>query len=448
MLVINGKLIRWGNYLEIEEGKAIHIIDGAIVEIADQNELLQQFPKDELLDAKGQYVMPGNICAHTHFYGVFSRGMSIPGDAPDAFPAILNQLWWPLDRALDEETVRLSAEVCIIDAIKHGTTTVFDHHASGNYITGSLATIAKVVEKSGIRASLCYELSDRDGQRGIDEGISENKAFIERIKKDQPLNGRLQALFGMHASFTISEETMQRAVKSVGEDVGFHIHVAEHPVDEYDALKKYNTRIVDRLKQQGVLRNNSIIAHGVHIDAKEMSILADVGTWVGHQPRSNMNNAVGMSDVQSMLRLGVNVVLGNDGFSNAMWQEWKTTYLAHKLWHHDPRWMNGADVKRIAIDHNSRLASQQFGATIGVLEPGAKADIIFVDYTPYTPMTIGNLPWHILFGFRDSMVTMTMVDGNILMKDRQLITMNETATNEETQALVPALWERYQAQFK
>lgn len=447
MLITNGKIIRWGEYQEIDETSAIRIIDGIITDIAPQKELVQQYPQDEQLDAHGQYVMPGNICAHTHFYGVFSRGMAIPGSAPKDFPEILEKLWWPLDRALDEDTVRLSAQVCIADAIKHGTTTVFDHHASGNFIKGSLDTIAGVVEESGIRASLCYELSDRDGERGIKEGIDENRGFIEKVKSTKPLRGRLQALFGMHASLTISDDTMKKAIQSVDSQVGFHIHVAEHPVDEYDSLEKSGMRVVDRLANAGILRPNSIIGHGVHIDAKEMEILAETGTWVGHQPRSNMNNAVGMSDVQSMLRLGVNVVLGNDGFSNAMWQEWKTTYLAHKLWHRDPRWMNGSDLKKIAIDNNAKLASQQFNAKIGVLEKGAQADIIFVDYIPYTPITMGNLPWHILFGFRDSMVTMTMVEGVVLMKDRQLLTLDEKAMNEETQALIPALWGRYQSQF-
>jgi putative selenium metabolism protein SsnA len=447
MLIVNGKLIRWGEYETIEKCRAIRIVDDLITEIDDQSTLIDKYPDDEILDAQGQYVMPGNICAHTHFYGVFSRGMAIPGPAAKDFPEILNKLWWPLDRALNEDTVRLSAAVCIIDAIKHGTTTVFDHHASGNYITGSLNTIAKVVEKSGLRASLCYELSDRDGERGIEEGIAENVSFINNVKKNQPANGRIQSLFGMHASFTVSKQTVRKAVNSVGDDVGFHIHVAEHSVDEYDSIEKYGTRIIDRLKDEDVLRKNSIIAHGVHIDAKEIALLAETGAWVGHQPRSNMNNAVGMSDVQSMLRMGVNVVLGNDGFSNAMWQEWKMTYLAHKLWNNDPRWMNGMDLKKIAVDNNAKLANQAFNANIGVLEAGAKADIIFVDYTPYTPISTGNLPWHILFGFRDSMVTMTMVDGLVLMKDRKLLTMDEKAINEETQVLVPELWERYNAQF-
>lgn len=443
MLIINGIIISGDDNQPFHSGKAIRIQADKITEIDQQSILLDKYPDEDLLDAKGQYIMPGNICAHTHFYGVFSRGMAIPGAAPKDFVDVLNKLWWPLDRSLDQDTIRLSAAVCLLDAIKHGTTTVFDHHASANAISGSLHTIAKVVEESGIRASLCYEVSDRDGEEKAEEGIEENRQFHEQVFQQQPANGRIQSMFGLHASFTVSEETLRKAKENAGE-MGFHLHVAEHFVDEDDAKSKYDMPIVDRLQKEGILGDKTIIAHGVHIDAKEMTILADTGTWVSHQPRSNMNNAVGMADIQSMLRLGANVVLGNDGLSNAMWDEWRSAYLSHKLWHRDPRWMNGADIKTIAIDNNARLASSHFQTDIGYLREGAKADIIFVDYTPFTPLHPGNLPWHILFGFRDSMVTMTMVDGVVLMQDRKILTMDEKSINEETQQLVPYLWERYE----
>ncbi len=172
--------------------------------------------------------MPGNICAHTHFYGVFSRGMAIPGAAPKDFPEILEKLWWPLDRALDLEAVKYSALVGIADAIRHGTTTLFDHHASGNSISDSLFAIYEAVKTSGVRASLCYELSDRDGLAKTKEGIEENQRFIEFVKQDKPLNGRVQALFGMHASLTVSDETLEMARQANTSNAGYHIHVAEH----------------------------------------------------------------------------------------------------------------------------------------------------------------------------------------------------------------------------
>jgi len=448
MIITNGKLITWVDDQPILRDRAIRIVCGKISEISGEEDLKQRFPEDSILDAKGQYVLPGNICAHTHFYGVFSRGMTIQGEAPKDFTEILEKLWWPLDRSLDHESVRYSAFVCIADAIRHGTTTMFDHHASANCIDNSLFTIYDVVKDSGIRASLCYEVSDRDGKEKALEGIEENKQFIEFVHNQKPLDGRIHALFGLHAAFTISDETFDFIRKANTTGAGYHIHVAEHPVDEFYNVNHYGLRVVDRLEEQGILGPKTIIAHGVHIDAKEMQLLADSGTWISHQPRSNMNNGVGMSDIDSMLRMGCKIAMGNDGFSNAMWQEWKTTYLAHKLWHMDPRRMNGTVVKNIAIDGNAALASSQFNQDIGYLREGAVADIIFVDYKPITPIHSGNLPWHILFGFRDSMVTMTMVAGEVLMKDRELLTIDEEEINYHTQKIVPQLWERYQAQFK
>lgn len=447
MIITNGKVISWIEGSEISSSQAILIQEGKIVKVGDQQQLLLENPEDEVLDANGQYVMPGNICAHTHFYGLFSRGMAIPGPAPKDFPEILEKLWWPLDRALQPDDIEYSALACIADAIKHGTTTVFDHHASFGAIEGSLDSILSAVSKSGIRASLCYEASDRDGELKAMESLRENSRFINVVYSQSHQNHLVSAMFGLHASLSLSTRTLELAREMNPDGVGFHIHVAEHSVDEYDSLQKYGMRVVDRLAKHGILGNKTIIAHGVHIDAREIDLLAQTGTWVAHQPRSNMNNAVGMSDVASMLRMGCKVVLGNDGFSNAMWDEWRTTYLAHKLWHLDPRWMDGAALKSIAIDQNAALASQQFGVDIGYIRPGAQADLIFVDYAPITPMHMGNIPWHILFGFRDSMVTMTMVAGNVLMKDRKLLTLNESDINQRTQELVPAVWERYNAQF-
>ncbi|NSW51747.1 MAG: putative aminohydrolase SsnA [Anaerolineae bacterium] len=445
MIITNGKIITWGE--DILEKKAILIRNGVITQIEDQTKLLDQFPEEDLLDAKSQFVMPGNICAHTHFYGIFSRGMAIPGCPPRDFPEILSNLWWKLDRALTPEDVKLSALVCIADAIQHGTTTLFDHHASFNCIENSLDILCEAVLNSGIRASLCYESSDRDGPNKSVEALKENARFIKRIMSGGTGDGRVSAMFGLHASLSLSEETLERAVGLNNGAAGFHIHAAEHAVDQDDSVMKYGERVIDRLLRHGILGQRSQVAHGVHIDAKEMAILADTKTWISHQPRSNMNNAVGMSDIHSMLRMGCRIVLGNDGFSNAMWDEWRTTYLAHKLWHLDPRWMNGMALKDIAIDGNAAFASQQFSADIGYLRPGAKADIIFVDYHPITPIHSGNLPWHVLFGFRDGMVTTTMVDGKILMQDRKLLTIDIKEINERTQELVPLVWHRYQTQF-
>ena len=440
MLITNAKIITWEANNQILDDHALLIENDRIREIGTTQNLVTKYPNAEKLDARGQYVMPGNICAHTHFYGAYARGMAIPGTAPKDFPEILQKLWWPLDRSLDAESIQYSALPCLVDAIKHGTTTLIDHHASPKAIDGSLDIIAEAVESAGLRAVLCYEVTDRDGETKMKAGISENVRFIQ--KKKSPL---LAGTFGLHASLTLSDSSLDLCRQSVPNDVGFHIHTAEHESDEYDSLNKSGLRVIDRLQKHGILGPKTIAAHGIHFDAREIQFLVETGTWLSHQPRSNMNNGVGVAQIESMLRAGVQICLGNDGFSNAMWEEWKAAYLLHKVHHRDPRRMGGFDVTQMAIYNNAALANVFFpSATIGQLIPGAFADIIFVDYHPNTPLTSGNLPWHILFGFQQSMVTSTIVAGKVLMQDRELLTLDEKEISAKAREIAPKVWERYQ----
>jgi len=445
MLIVNGKLVTWEKENRILDGQAVYIDDDRIVEIGSQVEMRDKYPETEEVDAAGQLVMPGNICAHTHFYGAYARGLAIPGLPPKDFPEILKKLWWPLDKALDEESVRASALIHLVDAIKHGTTTLFDHHASPNFIEGSLDVIAQAVDQSGLRGVLCYEVTDRDGDQKAKLGIQENTSFIRRTANGEVADGRVQATFGLHASLTLSDETLSLCREALGEEGGFHIHVAEHEADEYDSLNKSGMRVVDRLNAHGILGTRTIVAHGVHIDFVEARLLAETGTWLSHQPRSNMNNGVGVAPIESLMRLGINVCIGNDGFTQDMWTEWKTAYLLHKVWHKDPRRMNGLDVVQMGVYNNAALANVFFpGQKLGSLVEGSAADLIFVDYHPFTPLTTGNLPWQILFGFNESMVTSTMVAGKFLMRDRKLLTLDEAEIAAQALALAPGVWERYQ----
>jgi putative selenium metabolism protein SsnA len=390
--------------------------------------------------------MPANICAHTHFYGAFSRGMAIPGAPARDFPEILAKLWWRLDKALTLEDVRYSALVLLVDAIKHGTTTLVDHHASPNAIEGSLDAIAHAVITSGLRASLCYEVTDRDGPERAEAGIAENVRFARSLTQPSA-SPQLAASFGLHASLTLSAETLAASVAAAGDlGLGFHIHAAEGLADQEDSLQKSGKRVVERLHDAGILGPKSILAHCVHVDAWEMELLRDTGTWVTHQPRSNMNNAVGVAPVETMLRGGIKVAMGNDGFSNNMWAEWKAAYLVHKLWHGDPRRMGGYDVMQMAVANNAALARVFWPDTrLGEIAPGAAADLMLVDYHPFTELTAGNLPWHILFGFEASGVTATMSAGRWLMRDRRLLTLDEAEIAAYARELSSRTWERYLA---
>jgi putative selenium metabolism protein SsnA len=444
MLIHNARVVTWGDPRRILQDHAILIEDGLIRALGPSSQLLAEYQSEESMDAGGQLLMPGNICAHTHFYGAFARGLAIPGRAPRDFPEILQKLWWPLDKALREDDIRYSALVCLVDAIKHGTTTLIDHHASPNVIDGSLDIIADAVDQAGLRAVLCYEVTDRDGKPRAAAGIRENVRFLKRCENGHVADGRIAATFGLHASLTLSDETLEACRSDAPEHAGFHIHVAEHESDEFDSLEKSGMRIVDRLVGHDILGDRTIVAHAVHVDAREMELLASSGTWVSHQPRSNMNNGVGVADIESLSRSGVRVCLGNDGFSNAMWEEWKTTYLLHKVWHRDPRRMPGDLVVNMAVTNNAALVERFFpDAKVGIIAPGARADLILVDYHPSTPLSEGNLPWHILFGFHESMVTSTIVAGKILMEDRKLTTLDEEAITAQARSLVPEVWERY-----
>lgn len=409
-----------------------------------------EHPHEPVLDAKQQLAMPAALCGHTHFYGAFARGWAYPGPAAASFGEILERLWWRLDKQLTLEDVRASALVCLAEAVRHGTTTLIDHHASPNAIEGSLDVIAEAVIASGVRASLAYEVTDRDGAERARAGIAENVRFIQRLRRSP--HPQLAASFGLHASLTLSDATLAEAVAAAdgggaaGDGKGsFHIHAAEGIEDVEDSLAKSGKRTIARLKEAGILGPRTIVAHAVHIDEREMELLAESGTWVTHQPRSNMNNAVGLTQVERLLAHGVRVALGNDGFSNNVAAEMKVGYLVHKLMQRDPRAMPADLVFRLAYDANAALARVFWpNQRLGELAPGAMADIVLVDYKPTTPLTAGNLPWHIIFGYEASAITTTISAGQILMQDRKLLTLDEEAITAHSRELAAHLWSRIQ----
>jgi putative selenium metabolism protein SsnA len=448
MLIHHATVLTFDDAQPLLQDGAVHV-DGAIMDaVGPSAELLARFPGAERWDAGGMLLMPGQICAHTHFYGAFARGLYIPGPPAKDFPEILEKLWWRLDKALDLAGVAASAEVSLVESIRNGTTTLIDHHASQRAIDGSLDVIADAVSRSGLRAVLCYEVTDRDGAAAAEAGIHENVRFARRIA-NQRANGdadaaRLAATFGLHASLTLADATLARCVEAGDR---FHVHVAEHPVDEYDSLAKSGRRVVERLHAFGITGPQSIMAHCVHVDAWEMELLRDSQTFVTHQPRSNMNNAVGVAEVQAMLRGGIPVCLGNDGFSNDMFAEMKVADLLQKVSHGDPRWLGADQVVQMAVHHNRRLAGQFFDRPVGIIAPGAYADLILLDYFPITPLTAANLPWHILFGVSGSHVHSTIAHGRVLMKARTLTTLDEAEIAARSRALAAQTWERYWTMF-
>jgi putative selenium metabolism protein SsnA len=452
MLIAHACLATLGDEPQLVRDGALLVTDGSITDLGTTAELTARYPGVEYWDAAGQLVLPAAICAHTHFYGAFARGMALPGAPPADFLQILENLWWRLDKVLTLEDVRYSALVCLADAIRHGTTTLIDHHASPNAIEGSLDIVAEAVQEAGLRACLCYEVTDRDGPERARAGIAENVRFTKsRIGDRQPKvapNRRIEppiaASFGLHASLTLSDETLADCVAAARDlGLGFHIHAAEGLADQEDSLRKSGKRVIHRLHDAGILGPQTIAAHCVHVDEGEIEVLAETGTWVTHQPRSNMNNGVGVAPVEAMLRSGVNVALGNDGFSNQMFAEMKAAYLMHKLAQRDPRAMPGDMVMRLAYANNGRLARVFWPEPVlGELRKGAMADLVFLDYHPTTPLAAENLAWHLLFGVEASMITGTVCAGQVLMRDHKLLTLDEEAITARSRELAAQAWKR------
>ncbi len=452
ILIGNGTVVTLDTQNQLVEKGAVLVRGSGIAAIDKDTRLRQQYPEAEYIDANGGLIMPGFLCSHTHFYGAFARGMAIPGDPPRNFPEILERLWWRLDKLLTLEDTRASAEIFMADAIRSGTTCIVDHHASPNAIEGSLDVIADAVEQAGIRACLAYEVSDRDGLPVVADGIRENERFIRSLhagRRRQAEAGMIAASYGLHASFTLSTATLERCAAGGAElGVGFHIHVAEDISDERDSTTHYGMRVVDRLEADRILGPRSIAAHCVHVRSGEMSRLAETRTNSVHNPRSNMNNAVGRAPVEEMVRAGVNVGLGNDGFSMNMMQEMKAAYLLHKLALEDPRVMPGDLVLKLAFEHNALIMNAVFSPfcpdfpRVGELSVGAAADLVLLDYLPPTPLTSGNFPWHLIFGMDGHHINSTMVGGRWLMRNRQLLTVDEARIHARARELSQALWKR------
>lgn len=439
-LIKNGIIVTLGDNNKVLYGHSLLIEDDKIKKIAPADEFKDKY--DTVIDARGKVVMPGFINAHMHFYSTLVCGLGKADPSKD-FNEVLKNLWWRLDKKLVLDDCYYSALLPMINAIKRGTTTLIDHHASPFAITGSLDIIAKAVKETGLRASLCYELSDRDGEKIAQEGIEENINFIKRCNKEK--DPQLSALFGLHASFTINDKTMEKAVKAAeGLGSGYHVHTAEAISDQDYNVKHFGTRVVQRFKKFGILGPKTICAHCVHINDHEMDILKETDTVVVHNPQSNMNNAVGVADLISMSKKGILVGLGTDAMTVNMLEEMRAAMWIRHLAEKDPS-CGFMEVTTLLPFNNPKIANRHFsGLGLGELKAGNVADVICIDYIPFTPFDESNFLGHLCFGIGGASVDTTIAGGKILMHNKVLkINIDEEKMAHEAQKLAKSLWERF-----
>ncbi len=437
LLIGNGRLLtRDANNTYIENGALL--CDGAIIrEVGETTALLSSYPDAHFLDARGGVIMPGLINAHSHIYSALARGLSIPGYSPTNFYEVLDGMWWNIDRKLELDGTRYSAYQTYIESIENGVTTLYDHHASYAHIEGSLFAIADVAKELGFRTCLCYEVSDRDGKEKRDAAIQENIDFIRFTQ--QANSDMLKAMFGLHAAFTLSDATLEKCADSNPNGIGFHIHVAEGMNDVYDSLQNYGKRTVHRLHDMGILGEHTIAGHCIHLSPSEMDLLKATGTMVVNNPESNMGNAVGCSPVLQLCKRAILVGLGTDAYTHDMLESLKVALAMqrHNTGLPNVGWM---ETTGMLFDGNRNIGARAFQTRLGTLAAGAAADVAVFDYRPYTPFSAANADGHILFGMSGKQCIHTVINGRVLMQDRQLLCCDKAEINAKTLEAAKKLW--------
>ncbi|OGR62834.1 MAG: chlorohydrolase [Elusimicrobia bacterium GWB2_63_22] len=437
ILIKNGIIATLGAKNKVLTGHALLIEDGLVKKIAPQKTFKGKYGK--VIDASGKLVMPGFINAHMHFYSTFARGLG-KAEPSRNFVEILNNLWWRLDKQLTNADSYYSAVIPLINAIRKGTTTLIDHHASPFNITGSLAAVEQAVRETGLRAALCYEISDRDGKEKAKEGLDENSAFIAACQAKD--DNTVKAMFGLHASFTLSDETLEEAAyRGHKLGAGFHIHTAESQADQIDCESHHKLRVVERLRDFGILGRQSIAAHCVHVSEKEIEILKETETAVVHNPQSNANNSVGIADITALTEKGVLVGLGTDAMTVNMLEEVRCALWLQHL-KRDPS-QGFMETANALLVNNAVIANRYFKG-LGELKAGFAADIAIIDYLPPTPMDASNFAGHLIFGISQATVDTTIAAGQVLMENKELkLDLDEAEVSAKSMELAKKLWKKF-----
>ena len=440
MILKNGRVITQDKDRPYIEDGAVVIEGNKIIAVDTTENILAKYREEDIIDVDGKVIMPGFINTHHHIYSTFARGMASSGKPNENFLEILENLWWKIDKKLSLEDLKYSAYTTYIDCIKKGVTTVFDHNASPFAVTGSLDSIADAAKDLGLRTCLCYEVSDRDGEKIAQEGIDENINFIKKYNTDE--QNMIKGMFGLHASFTLSDETLRKCDEELkGLNAGYHVHVAEGIDDLEQCLEKYGKRVVERLRDMNILGDKTIAVHCIHVTDDELNILRDTNTMVVHNPESNMGNAVGCQPFLELHQKGITIGLGTDGYTSDMTESMKVANIIHKHVKQNPSVAWG-EVPVSMFENNRKIAQKYFSGDLGILRVGALADVIVVDYDPLTPMNENNINSHILFGFTGKDVVTTIIDGKVIMQDRKLVGINEKEIFKTSREVAKKLWDR------
>ena len=442
LLVENGRVVTRSNANPYIEDGAVAIDGTKIVVVGGREELRRAYPEATSLDARGGLIMPGLINCHTHIYSGLARGLAIKGCNPTNFLQNLEQQWWSIDRHLTLDGTRACAYVTMMASFRNGVTTIFDHHASFRQIPGSLFAIKDVAQEMGMRACLCYEVSDRDGKQKLQESIQENADFARWAAAQD--SDMIAAMFGGHALFTLPDEALDAMVKANDGLTGFHVHVCEGMDDVYDSAQKHGTSSVHRLLDHGILGPKTMLGHCIHVSPADMDIIAGTHTKVVNNPQSNANNAVGTAPVLEFFKHGITVTMGTDAYTHDMLQSLKAFVPLQRLNSALPNVAWG-EAMTMLFKNNAEVANMYFstksqGKPLGVLEPGAAADVAIFDYPAPTPLGADNIDGHILFGVEGHDCRTTIVNGRVVYRDREPVDCDKEKIDAFVMQQAKELW--------
>lgn len=359
---------------------------------------------DVLLNCRNKLVTKSFACGHHHIYSALARGMPAPPKIPKNFQEILKYVWWRLDKLLDTEMIRASALTAAMACAKNGVTFIIDHHASPSAIENSLETIAAAFDKIGVAHLLCYELSDRDGEAAKEKGLAETENYLQ--------SGR-QGHVGLHASFTVGDDLLQRAGYLAAKyGTGIHVHVAEDPIDQEICLKEHGQRVVGRYRDAGLLAlKGSIFAHCLHLDDGERRLLKESPVTIAQNTESNLNNNVG--DFTSR-GLGPQIMLGTDGMHGDMLRSAKAAFLV------------GQRTEGIGFPGIYERFRKGHGY---IHDNGFSGDgennLVILDYDSPTEIREDNFLGHFVYGIESRHVESVISSGRLIVQDGKLLTADE-----------------------
>jgi cytosine/adenosine deaminase-related metal-dependent hydrolase len=398
-------------------------IDGSI-EFIDNSEGDSPIETDEVIDCSGKIVTKSFVVGHHHVYSGLAMGMPAPKKTPKDFREILKYIWWTLDKSLDHDTIQASALATAMACAKAGSTFAIDHHVSPNFINGSLQIIADAFDRVGVSHLLAYEITDRDGLNKADQGLVETERYLSRN----------QGLVGMHASFTIGNDTMQKAAELMRKlDSGFHIHVAEDYYDQLHCEEEHGKRVVERLSDFGVLESSkTILVHGLHLNDNERKLISDSKVWIAENKESNMNNNVGQFNGTG---LGSNIMLGTDGMHSDMLQSAKTAFFA------------GQGVDNIDfMSAYTRFRNAHNYLNSNKFKGDGENNLVILDYDGPTALRTDNFLGHFIFGIKSNHVQHVISNGELIVKDRQMQTVDEQEVLDFTRKQSMRLWDEMKKQ--